>query len=276
METVSVNKCFGGSQGVYKHYSQSCRCDMTFGLFLPQETKNNSFPVLWYLSGLTCTHENAMTKAGAQQRAAQLGIALVFPDTSPRGEDVPDHADYDLGQGAGFYIDATEEPWKKNFQMWSYIGQELQEIVTSDFPVDKNAQGITGHSMGGHGALTLAFTFPETYRSVSAFSPIVNPTKSDWGQKQFATYFGENAKLPDLHDATKLLSQRKYPGKILIDQGTEDPFLDLLRPDEMASVIDSTGQKGTINMREGYDHSYYFVASFINDHIEHHYQNLCN
>ncbi len=276
METVSKNKCFGGTQGVYKHYSQSCQCDMTFGLFLPPEGKKKTFPVLWYLSGLTCTHENAMTKAGAQHKAAELGIALVFPDTSPRGKDVPDHADYDLGQGAGFYVDATEEPWKKNFQMWSYIGQELQDVVKSNFPVDKNAQGITGHSMGGHGALTLALTFPETYRSVSAFSPIVNPTKSEWGQKQFAAYFDENTNLPDQHDAIKLLSQRMYPGNILIDQGTEDPFLDLLRPDELVAVMASTGQMGTVNMREGYDHSYYFVASFINDHIEHHHQNLCD
>ncbi len=274
MESVSENKCFGGTQGVYKHYSQACHCNMTFGLFLPPEGKNKTFPVLWYLSGLTCTHENAMTKAGAQQKAAELGIALVFPDTSPRGEDVPDHADYDLGQGAGFYVDATEEPWKKNFQMWRYISQELQDVVKSNFPVDKNAQGITGHSMGGHGALTLAFTFPETYRSVSAFSPIVNPTNSEWGQKQFAAYFGDNTKLSDQHDATKLLSQRKYPGKLLIDQGTEDPFLDLLRPDDLVVVMESMGQMGTINMREGYDHSYYFVATFINDHIEHHFQNL--
>lgn len=276
METVSMNKCFGGTQGVYKHYSEACKCNMTFGLFLPSEEKAGSFPVLWYLSGLTCTHENAMTKAGAQQRAAQLGIALVFPDTSPRGDNIPDHADYDLGQGAGFYVDATQEPWKKNFQMWSYISQELQEIVTSNFPVDNNAQGITGHSMGGHGALTLAFTYPETYRSVSAFSPIVNPTQSEWGQKQFVAYFGENSKLPEQHDATKLLDRRRYPGKILIDQGTKDNFLDLLRPHELVSVMERTGQIGTINMRDGYDHSYYFVASFIKDHIDHHYHNLCD
>ena len=275
METVSKNKCFGGVQGVYKHYSRLCNCDMTFGLFLPPEGKNRTVPVLWYLSGLTCTHENAMTKAGAQQKAAEMGMALVFPDTSPRGKNVPDHADYDLGQGAGFYLDATEDPWQEHFQMWSYIGQELQDVVLANFPVAENAQGITGHSMGGHGALTLAFTYPETYRSVSAFSPIVNPTKSEWGQKQFAAYFGENIRLWDQHDATKLLSQVKYPGRILIDQGTEDPFLNLLRPDALSEVMASTGQMGTINMREGYDHSYYFVASFINDHIEHHYQNLC-
>lgn len=274
MEIVSKNKCFGGIQGVYKHYSTVCQCNMTFALFLPPSAKDTSVPVLWYLSGLTCTHENAMVKAGAQQKAAQLGIALVFPDTSPRGKDIPDHEDYDLGQGAGFYVDASEDPWKQNFQMKSYIVQELQDIVMTNFSVDENAQGITGHSMGGHGALTLAFLYPEKYRSVSAFSPIVNPSKSEWGQKQFKAYFGDNPECTDQHDATKLLAQNNYPGDILIDQGTKDQFLDLLRPREFISVMNNTGQKGTFNMREGYDHSYFFVASFIDGHIEHHFQKL--
>ena len=274
MEIVSLNKCFEGTQGVYKHHSKVCQCDMTFGLFLPPGEKKKPFPVLWFLSGLTCTHENAMTKAGAQQKAAELGMAIVFPDTSPRGKDVPDHDDNYLGQGAGFYVDATEEPWNRNFKMWSYIAHELQEEVISNFPVDENFQGITGHSMGGHGALTLALTMPETYRSVSAFSPIANPTNSDWGQKQFTAYFGANSKLPEQHDATLLLERNGYPGEILIDLGTDDQFMDLLRPDAFVSVMENTGQKGTFNMREGYDHGYFFVTTFINDHIEHHFRNL--
>ncbi len=274
MEIVSLNKCFGGTQGVYKHHSTVCQCDMTFGLFLPPREKKKPFPVLWFLSGLTCTHENAMTKAGAQQKAAELGMAIVFPDTSPRGNDVPDDDDNYLGQGAGFYVDATQEPWNRNFKMWSYIAHELQEEVILNFPVDQNSQGITGHSMGGHGALTLALTMPETYRSVSAFSPIANPTNSDWGQKQFAAYFGANSKLPEQHDATLLLDRNGYPGEILIDLGTDDQFMDLLRPDTFVSVMVSRGQKGSFNMREGYDHGYFFVTTFINDHVEHHFRSL--
>jgi S-formylglutathione hydrolase len=184
METLSENFCFGGTQGVFKHYSESCKCDMTFAVYLPPQAKMNKVPVLWYLSGLTCTHENAMVKATAQGWAAENGIALIFPDTSPRGENVPNHDDYDLGQGAGFYVNATTDKWSENFQMWDYITIELPKLIFENFPLLKNAQGITGHSMGGHGALTMAMTLPDQYQSVSAFAPIGNPTKSEWGQKQ--------------------------------------------------------------------------------------------
>ncbi|WP_370230077.1 S-formylglutathione hydrolase, partial [Cognatishimia sp.] len=184
MEIISENACFGGTQGVYKHRSDSCQCDMTFGLFLPAEAKDGPVPVLWYLSGLTCTHENAMVKAGAQAWAAEQGIAVVFPDTSPRGEGVADDDAYDLGQGAGFYVNATQSPWAEHFQMWDYIAEELPEFLGNAFPLDLERQAITGHSMGGHGALTLARSLPGRFKSVSAFAPICNPTGADWGRKQ--------------------------------------------------------------------------------------------
>ena len=183
METVSENTCFGGVQGVYTHRSSSCACDMTFGLFLPDEARDGPVPLLWYLSGLTCTHENAMTKAGAQAWAAEQGIGLVFPDTSPRGDDVADDDAYDLGKGAGFYVNATRDPWAPHYRMWDYVAEELPTLLERNFSIDPERQSITGHSMGGHGALTLAMTYPDRYKSVSAFAPISNPTGADWGRK---------------------------------------------------------------------------------------------
>ena len=190
MEIVSENKSFGGMQGVYRHRSDACGCDMTFGLFLPAEAKDGEVPVLWYLSGLTCTHENAMVKAGAQAWASEQGIALVFPDTSPRGEGVADDDAYDLGQGAGFYVNATQDPWAPHYRMWDYVADELPSLIARDFAIDGDRQAITGHSMGGHGALTLAMSLPGRYRSVSAFAPISHPTASDWGRKQLGAYLG--------------------------------------------------------------------------------------
>ena len=190
METISENTCFGGTQGVYTHASAACSCDMTFGLFLPEDAKDGPVPLLWYLSGLTCTHENAMTKAGAQAWCAEQGIAIVFPDTSPRGEGVANDEAYDLGQGAGFYVNATQEPWAPHFKMWDYIADELPALLGANFNLDMDRQAITGHSMGGHGALTLAMTYPERFKSVSAFAPICNPTGSDWGRKQLTAYLG--------------------------------------------------------------------------------------
>ena len=184
MQTISENACFGGAQGVYTHTSTACSCDMTFGLFLPPEARDGPVPVLWYLSGLTCTHENAMTKAGAQGWAAEHGIALVFPDTSPRGDDVADDDAYDLGKGAGFYVNATQDPWTPHYRMWDYVADELPTLLARHFPIDMDRQGITGHSMGGHGALTMAMGLPGRFRSVSAFAPIAHPTASDWGRKQ--------------------------------------------------------------------------------------------
>lgn len=274
MKTISENRCFGGVQGVYSHASKVNDCEMTFGLFLPREAEDGPVPVLWYLSGLTCTHENAMTKAGAQAFAAEHGIALVFPDTSPRGEGVANHEDYDLGQGAGFYVNATQDPWAPHFRMWDYIAEELPNAIDAAFEIDPERQAITGHSMGGHGALTLAMHQPERFRSVSAFAPIANPTQSDWGRKQFSAYLGEDEAAWAAHDATLLMRERGFDGEVLIDQGGSDQFLDLLKPEALAEAMAARRQPGTFRIQEGYDHSYYFVSTFIPDHIEFHAQAL--
>lgn len=274
METISENLCFRGVQGVYKHASRSTDCDMTFGLFLPQEAQDGPVPLLWFLSGLTCTHENAMTKAGAQAWAADHGIALVFPDTSPRGDAVPDDQEYDLGQGAGFYLNATQDPWARNFRMWDYITQELPEALGAYFPLDLERQGITGHSMGGHGALTIALTLPEQFRSVSAFAPICNPTASDWGRKQFTAYLGADEGKWAAHDASRLMATTRYDGPILIDTGSADPFIDLLKTQALSSAMAARHQPGVLRMQPGYDHSYFFVSSFMEDHVAFHAEAL--
>jgi len=274
MKTISENKCFGGTQGVYSHRSESCNCDMTFGLFLPAETKNDKVPLLWYLSGLTCTHENAMIKAGAQQWAAEQGIAVVFPDTSPRGEGVADDPDYALGQGAGFYVNATRDPWKPHFQMWDYLTKDLPAALFNGFMLDETAQAITGHSMGGHGALTLAMNHPGRYRSVSAFAPIANPTAADWGRNQLSAYLGEDEATWARHDATLMMRQSGFDGPVLIDQGSIDPFLTNLRPEALAHAMAERRQDGSFRMQPGYDHSYFFVASFMEDHIAFHAEAL--
>lgn len=274
METVSENACFGGVQGVYSHASKVCDCDMTFGLFLPEEAQAGPVPVLWYLSGLTCTHENAMVKAGAQQWAAEQGIALVFPDTSPRGEGVADDDAFDLGQGAGFYVNATQDPWKPHFQMWDYIAEELPVLIGSNFAIDNARQAITGHSMGGHGALTLAMNMPDRFTSVSAFSPIVNPTQSSWGRKQLAAYLGSDEGLWAKHDATLLMRERGFDGPILCDTGTKDQFVDLLMPESFAEACATRRQQATLRMQPGYDHSYFFVSTFMEDHVAFHAEAL--
>ena len=274
METISENRCFGGTQGVYRHASDALGCDMTFGLFLPAEAADGPVPVLWYLSGLTCTHANAMEKAGAQHWAAEQGIALVFPDTSPRGPGVPDDAAFDLGQGAGFYVNATQDPWAEHFQMWSYVTEDLPAAVFKRFALDEARQGITGHSMGGHGALTVAMTYPDRYASVSAFAPICNPTNSDWGRKQFTAYLGENTALWAGHDAAALMRQRGFPGPVLIDTGTADQFGDLLKTEALAEAIAARRQHATLRLQPGYDHSYFFVSSFMEDHVGFHAEAL--
>jgi S-formylglutathione hydrolase len=243
---------------------------MTFAIYLPPQAKTQKVPVLWYLSGLTCTHENAMTKAAAQGWASDNGIALIFPDTSPRGSDVADDAAYDLGQGAGFYLNATQEPWAKHYQMWDYITSELPELVFENFPLLEIAQGITGHSMGGHGALTIAMTLPKQYKSVSAFAPIANPTESDWGRKQLTAYLGADNTKWLAHDASVLMANKGFPASVLIDQGSADNFLDLLKPNSLKEAMQNQGQAGKFRLLEGYDHSYFFVMSFMKDHIEHH------
>jgi S-formylglutathione hydrolase len=270
MKTVSENRAYGGVQGVYTHPSEACGCDMTFGLFLPEQAEEGPVPVLWYLSGLTCTHENAMVKAGAQRWAAEAGIAMVFPDTSPRGDTVANDAAYDLGQGAGFYVNATRDPWNPHFQMWDYVTDELPDILFSAFPLAEVAQAITGHSMGGHGALTIAMSFPGRFRSVSVFAPICNPTASDWGRKQFTAYLGKDESAWAQYDSTLLMRKRGFDGPMLIDQGTADQFIDLLKPEAMAEAMATRRQGGSFRMQKGYDHSYFFVSTFIEEHIAFH------
>jgi S-formylglutathione hydrolase len=274
METISENRCFGGTQGVYRHASDATGTDMTFGLFLPAEATEGRVPVLWYLSGLTCTHANAMEKAGAQTWAAEQGIALVFPDTSPRGAAVPDDAAYDLGQGAGFYLNATKDPWARHFQMWSYITEELPQALFKRFALDEARQAITGHSMGGHGALTIAMSVPGRFASVSAFAPICNPMESEWGRKQFTAYLGDNTALWEAHDASVLMRERGFAGPILIDTGTADQFGHLLGTEALASAIAARRQHAAIRFQPGYDHSYFFVSTFMEDHVSFHAEAL--
>ena len=276
MEILSENFCFEGTQGVYKHYSECCKCDMTFAVYIPPQAKVKSVPVLWYLSGLTCTHENAMVKSAAQGWAAENGVALIFPDTSPRGDNVPNHDDYDLGQGAGFYVNATNGEWSDNFQMWDYITAELPKLIFKNFPLLENAQGITGHSMGGHGALTIAMSLPNQYQSVSAFAPIANPTMSEWGQKQFKEYLGTDKANWEKYDSTILMQKVGFHSNVLIDQGSADNFLDLLQPEALKNAMNMREQKGQFRFSDGYDHSYFFIMSFMRDHIEHHAKILNN
>ncbi|WP_417475879.1 S-formylglutathione hydrolase [Leisingera sp.] len=277
METISENAAFGGIQGVYKHASTATGCDMTFGLFLPEEAKDGPVPLLWYLSGLTCTHENAMTKAGAQAWCAEQGIAIVFPDTSPRGEGVADDDAYDLGQGAGFYVNATQQPWAPHFRMWDYVAEELPALLGENFAIDLDRQAITGHSMGGHGALTLAMNLPGRYKSVSAFAPICHPTASDWGRKQLSAYLGDDEAAWARHDASLLMREAGFDGPVLVDTGTADQFIDLLKPEALAAAVAERRQQATLRLQPGYDHSYFFVSTFMEDHIAFHadalYQN---
>lgn len=270
METLSENRCFDGVQGVYKHASTTCNCDMTFAVFMPREAEFSRVPILWFLSGLTCTHENAMVKAGAQLWAADHGIALVFPDTSPRGDEIADDEAYDLGQGAGFYVNATQAPWSDHFQMFDYINGELSGLLVENFAIDADRQSVSGHSMGGHGALTWALKEPSRFRSASAFAPICNPTQSDWGQKQFAAYLGDDASVWKAHDATVLMGRRALEVPMLIDTGTNDQFFDLLGTDAFAAAFAKSRQPGQIRLQQGYDHSYFFISSFIEEHLAFH------
>ncbi|MBR9891812.1 S-formylglutathione hydrolase [bacterium] len=269
METVAENRSFGGTQTVYKHASESCGCDMTFAVYMPPQAKDGPVPVLWYLSGLTCTHENAMTKGGFQEHAAKHGLAVVFPDTSPRGEGVADDDAYDLGQGAGFYVNAKRDPWKPHFQMYDYITKDLRGIVEGLSGIG-GKHGITGHSMGGHGALTIAMRNPSMFDSLSAFAPIAHPTQSDWGRKQLSAYLGDDEGCWAEHDSTLLLEERGWKDDLLVDQGASDQFLDLLKPEALAAAIAKRRQPATFRMQEGYDHSYFFVNTFAGDHVAWH------
>ena len=269
-------RCFDGALSVFEHSSQACSCDMRFAVFMPPQAQSQRVPVLWYLSGLTCTWENVMTKAGLQRTAAALGLMVIAPDTSPRGDDVPDDPAYDLGKGAGFYLTASQQPWAKHYRMDQYIVDELQRIVAENFPAaDLTRQGITGHSMGGHGALTLHLKHPQRYRSVSAFSPIVAPSQVPWGQKAFTAYLGSERSAWNRYDATELVRQHPSGAHVLIDQGAADQFLEReLQPQRFVEAAKSAGQQVTLRMQEGYDHSYYFVSTFIDDHLRWHAQAL--
>jgi len=262
--------CFGGWQDVYRHRSQVLGCDMTVGVYFPPQAEHGPCPVLYWLSGLTCTEQNFITKAGAQRYAAEHGIILVAPDTSPRGDDVPDADGYDLGKGAGFYLNATREPWAGHYRMYDYIVEELPAWVEAD-PAASDVRAIAGHSMGGHGALVIALRNPGRYRSISAFSPIVAPSKVPWGEKAFSAYLGEDREAWKAWDACELVktAQEKLP--LLVDQGGDDEFLDVqLRPQLLQAAAVAAGHPLQLRMRPGYDHSYYFIASFIGEHIAHH------
>ncbi len=272
LQKVQSIASFGGNVEVFDHASDACQCSMRFAVYTPPQAANGPVPVLWYLSGLTCNWSNVTEKSGYQRYAAEHGLMIVCPDTSPRGEGVADDEGYDLGQGAGFYIDATREPWAPHFQMETYVAQELPGVIGAHFPAaDLSRQGIFGHSMGGHGALTLHLKNPDSYVSVSAFSPIVAPTQVPWGEKAFTAYLGGGPDSWAAHDATVLVGRGPTKAHILIDQGDADNFLEQqLKPDLFAEACADVGQQLTLRMQPGYDHSYYFIASFMGDHIAHH------
>lgn len=261
---------------MFDHFSHACNCTMRFAVYSPPQAAVKPIPVLWYLSGLTCTWENVMTKAGLQRYAAEQGVMVIAPDTSPRGAGVADDAAFDLGQGAGFYLTATQEPWAKHFRMDRYIVDELPVVIATHFPAaDLSRQGITGHSMGGHGALTLHLKHPDRYRSVSAFSPIVAPTQVPWGQKAFTAYLGPQKSSWKEYDACELVKTKPSSAHILIDQGAADQFLDSeLQPHRFVDAAKASGQKVTLRMQAGYDHSYYFVSTFIEEHVRWHAREL--
>jgi len=272
LETISEQRCFGGLQGVYRHVSEQCASPMRFSVYQPPQATCGKVPVLYFLAGLTCTEETFMIKAGAQRVAAELGLMLVAPDTSPRDTGIDGATgDWEFGEGAGFYLDATEPAFAKHFRMETYVVEELPAIIAANFPADIEHAGISGHSMGGHGALTLALKYPQRYRSVSAFAPIVAPSRVPWGEKAFSRYLGDDRAAWAAHDACELLAKKTFPGTILIDQGQADRFLDLqLRPELFEAACAAHGQSLQLRRHDGYDHSYWFIASFIEDHLRHH------
>ncbi|SFI79173.1 S-formylglutathione hydrolase [Aerobium aerolatum] len=272
MKTLSTSLSHGGVQGVYSHASETCNCEMTFAVFVPPQAKDGKLPVLWYLSGLTCTHQNVMDKGEYRKLAAELGVIVVCPDTSPRGEDVADEPDnWQFGKGAGFYVDATQEPYAKHYKMYSYITEELPALIAKEFPADMDRQGIFGHSMGGHGALTIALKHPERFKSVSAFAPIFEPSTAGWSRPALEKYLGADEASWRPYDTVALIREGKSFPEILIDQGTADSFLDEgLRPWLLEEAVKGTQTKLTLNMREGYDHSYYFISTFMDDHLRWH------
>lgn len=277
LEKLSTTLSFGGQQRQYSHSSDVLNCSMRFSIFLPSIAATQKVPVLYWLSGLTCTDENFVQKAGAQKYAEQHGLAIVAPDTSPRGEGVPDDSEgsYDFGLGAGFYVNATAAPWSKHYQMYDYITQELPALIAENFPVDGNKSSIFGHSMGGHGALTIALKNSEQYQSVSAFAPIASPMRCPWGEKALGNYLGKNREAWHDYDASELVGKAKRQIPMLVDQGTGDQFLaEQLQPELLIEACDNANYPLTLRMQEGYDHSYFFMASFMEDHVAFHAQAL--
>jgi S-formylglutathione hydrolase len=279
LELLSEHACFGGVQRFYRHASREIGLPMRFSVFLPPQATQGPVPALVYLAGLTCNEETFMTKAGAQRLAAELGLALIAPDTSPRGANLPGEADsWDFGVGAGFYLDASQTPWSQHYRMESYLAAELLPLLAGSLPIDASRIGIFGHSMGGHGALTLALRHPDLFKSVSAFAPICSPSQCPWGRKAFTGYLGTDESGWLAHDATALMQQSAsapYPGGILIDQGLADKFLaDQLHPHLFEAACASAGQPLTLRRHAGYDHSYYFIATFMADHLNHHARQL--
>jgi len=275
--TVSQSRCFGGVQGFYSHDSAELGCAMRFSVYVPAHAADARVPALYWLSGLTCTEENFTVKAGAQRMASELGIALVVCDTSPRGLGIPGESEsWDLGLGAGFYVDATREPWSRGYRMYSYVTRELPALVDAHFPIDARRASIFGHSMGGHGALVIALRNPGSYRSVSAFAPIASATRCPWGRKALSAYLGDESPAWDEYDASKLLAARGWPGPpILVDQGTQDSFLEMqLKPELLVEAGRRSHAAIDLRMQQGYDHSYYFIATFIEDHLRFHAQAL--
>lgn len=277
LELLSSNKCFDGWLKRYKHQSESTGTEMIFAIYLPPQAQTESVPVLYWLSGLTCTDENFTQKAGAQRIAAELGVAIVCPDTSPRGLDLPgEHDSYDFGSGAGFYVNATEEPWSRNYRMYDYVVKELPELIERQFPVT-DRRSIAGHSMGGHGALICALKNPGRYQSVSAFSPITNPVNCPWGEKAFSGYLGEDRESWKQWDACELIATASERLPLLVDQGEADGFLsEQLKPEALEAACEKAGHPLTLRRQPGYDHSYFFIASFIEDHLRHHALALIN
>lgn len=273
---ISESLCFGGKVGFYTHQSFCCNCKMRFSVFVPPQALERRVPVLYFLSGLTATEENFMMKSGVQKYAAEYGLMIVAPDTSPRNTGTPgEDDDWNLGSGASFYVNATREPWKKHYQMYSYVVEELPGVIAENFPAQIERQGIFGHSMGGHGALICALRNPEKYKSVSAFAPISALMASDWGQKIFRSYLGENQDDWCSYDASQLVLNNRYGRTILIDQGTKDDYLEQLLPQKFEEACKKVGQSLTLRRQEGYNHNYYFVATFMEDHIRHHAGILC-
>ncbi|GGB54959.1 S-formylglutathione hydrolase [Blastomonas aquatica] len=277
VETLSSVKCFGGEQAVLRHASETTGTDMTFSVFVPDCATDQTMPVVWYLSGLTCTHANVTEKGEFRRACAELGLIFVAPDTSPRGEGVPDDPDgaYDFGLGAGFYVDATQEPFAKNYRMWSYITQELPEIIGDCFPADMMRQSIMGHSMGGHGALTIGLRHPDRFKAVSAFAPIAAPSQVPWGHKALGGYLGEDRAAWRQHDTVALIEDGARIADLLVDQGEADNFLeDQLKPHLLAEACEKAGIALTLRMQPGYDHSYYFISTFMEDHLRWHAERL--